>query len=448
MNKYFALLVFIFSISSYAKNPKNIFLFIGDGMGIAHLALTERYLEEFVDKEGLAFTKFPVAGFSKTYAHNKYITDSAAAGTAIATGFKTNFNTVAISVEGENLTSMAKHAKNKGKKVGIISNTNLNDATPSAFYANQNKRHELLSIAKQISKSNFDFFAGGGFLDDEDDIAIKSLIKNNYKYTYTIEDFNKLNETDQKIYARCPNLENQSACMFSIDYKDSDIKLSEFTHKAVKLLANKKGFFIMVEAGVLDWAAHANDAYTVIHEIIEFNNAIKVALDFYRKNPKDTLIVVVSDHETGGLSLGFKDTKYEMYLDRLRTQKISREEFIKVLQNLYKEKNPKFKDVLPLLEQYFGLNKNSFNKKELKDLDLALKQSVKDSRKPKKNKYNEDVFAAKLIEIFNNRAGLAWATTSHTAVPTPIFAIGVGADKFGSYLDNTDIGKILIDYIK
>jgi len=446
--KFFLFFIFIYSVSSYSKNPKNIFLFIGDGMGMSHIALTEKFVEDYIDKNGLVFTKFPVVGLSKTYAYNKFITDSAAAGTAIATGVKTNFNSIAISPSGENLISVAKIAKNKAKKVAIISKTNLNDATPSVFYANQNKRHELLSIAKQISSSSFDFIAGGGFLDDYDNLALSSLLENNYKYTYTKEDFNKLTSSDKKIYARCPRLEDQSACMFSIDYKEEDISLSEFTKKGIELLDNKNGFFMMVEAGVLDWAAHANDAYTIINEIIEFDNAIKIALDFYKKNINNTLILVISDHETGGLGLGFKDTKYEIYLDKLKGQNISREEFIKVLQKLYKDKNLKLKDIMILIEQYFGISEESLSKKDLKDLNNALRQSIVDSKKTKKNKYNEDVFAAKFIEIFNNKAGISWTTTSHTAVPTPIFAIGVGSSKFDSYVDNTDIGKILIKFVK
>lgn len=452
MKKLFFLILFLFINNSYAKNPKYIFYFIGDGMGISHIALTEAYLNKTQNLEMgnrvLSFTSFPVFGLAKTYCSNRFITDSAAAGTALATGNKTNVGAISMNPSGEKLTSFAKIAKTKGKKIGIITTTNINDATPSVFYANQKRRSMLFEIAKEMSESDFDYFAGGGFKNDENNLALNMLKDRGYKITNNREDFLKLSKKDGKIYARCPRLDEQDACMFSIDQNGSDINLSEFVEKGIQVLNNKKGFFIMAEGGKIDWAAHANDAFTVINEVVDFSDAVAKAVEFYNKHPKDTLIVVTSDHETGGLGLGYYDTKYESYFQKLKNQKISKDEFLKLYAKLKTQKKAKltFDIALSLVKDSFGIGSEELylSKEDLQKLKQSFNLSYRLSKTNKKSDYNEDLFVSEAVKLLNNKAGIGWTTGSHTGTPVAVFAIGVGSKHFDSYIDNTDIANGLI----
>lgn len=136
------------------------------------------------------------------------------------------------------------------------------------------------------------------------------------------------------------------ALAYNLDAGDSP-RISDFTKKAIELLDNDKGFFIMVEGGKIDWMCHANDAATVMAEVADFDNAVKVALEFARKNPRDTLVVVTGDHETGGLTMGFAGTAYNSYIDRLNAQKCSREAFNSASKRLAGGgKDIKFEDVM------------------------------------------------------------------------------------------------------
>jgi alkaline phosphatase len=297
---------------------------------------------------------------------DRYVTDSAAAGTALSTGNKTSPGIISMDKNAKKkFKSVATMAKEKGMKVGIITTVNMNDATPSVFYANQPSRKMSKEIAEDLLKSDFDLFAGGGLN------KIKNLRDFLTKGGYTLidnrKDFNKLIRCDlvdskvkesdgkvkgsEKYYLACPVRDGSQACRYSMDMGKNEIRLSELTKKAIELLEGPEGFFMMVEGGKIDWAAHSNDARAVMEDVMAFDEAIKEALNFYKKHPQETAIIVVADHETGGFGIGHTATEYETYFTKLKNQKVSLQELDNKISE-YISKTPKeklsFEGLLPL----------------------------------------------------------------------------------------------------
>jgi alkaline phosphatase len=189
-------------------------------------------------------------------------------------------------------------------------------------------------------------------------------------------------------------------------------------------------------------------------DTLEFDNAIKAAYDFYQAHPDETLIVVTGDHETGGLTLGFAGTRYDTYFDVLNPQNVSYDAFSGKIFKEYKESiegNVDLEDVLPLLKEYFGLEVAGAGNLVLKDYEIeALREAFVQSMSGVKvnagiadyllyGRY--DPFTVQITHILNQKAGLGWATYSHTGIPVPTSAIGVGAEAFNGFYDNTDVAK-------
>ncbi|MDR1875934.1 MAG: alkaline phosphatase [Synergistaceae bacterium] len=426
---------------------------------------------------------FPGQGFSSTYSSNSLITDSSSSGTAIATGHKTRDGVVAMDPSAkENYVSMAKLARDKGMKVGIISTVSIEHATPASFYANMPHRDFYYEIAKQIPESRFNFFGGGGFKQprgakkDQKDI-VEILNEAGYKVYNTREDFDKIKAGDDRILTINPVLDGDAALPYAIDQKEGEIRFSEFVAKAIEVLDNPGGFFIMAECGKVDWACHANDAVATIHDVLTLDEGVKVAYEFYKKHPDETLIVVTGDHETGGMTVGFAGTRYDAFLTKLQEQKGSYLAFNTELA-AFKKANPgaRLEDALPLVEKFFGLKRYSkeemdkFSERvkagdaeayeilglalkdyEIESLERAFAMSMKDA---KERPATEDTyylsygsyepFTITLTHILNQKAGIGWTTYSHTGLPTPVSVIGVGYEQFNGYYDNTDIFKKVV----
>jgi alkaline phosphatase len=458
------------NISEKSENEaKYVFLFIGDGMGIPQMYLTEAYMQTMKNDKSykLNMTQLPVTGLSTTWADNRFITGSAAAGTALATGNKTSINTIGMDAAKEKpLKSIAKIAQADGKKIGILSSVYINHATPAVFYANQPERKMLYEIALDLSTSNFDYFGGGGLAapkgknGDKEIDAYEQAEKNGYTITNTVEAFNKLTKDSGKVIAIAPDAINGKEMTYALDGEQA-ISLADFTKKGIELLNNDNGFFMMVEGGKIDWACHSNDAASSIQETIEFDNAIAVALEFYKQHPDETLIVVTADHETGGLTLGTALNHYETDLSLLSNQKTSIEEFEKVIEEYKKNTNPReydFTAILKIIEEHFGLGNAEkgleLNKYDISLLKEAFYQSIPSDRIPVQQeelylKYNgTDPMVMTANHILARKTGINWGSYSHTALPVPVFAIGTHSEVFGSYIDNTDIPKEIINAMK
>jgi len=225
--------------------------------------------------------------------------------------------------------------------------------------------------------------------------------------------------------------------------------LADFTSKAIELLDNENGFFMMVEGGKIDWACHSNDAATSIHETIAFDEAVQEALKFYEKHPKETLIIVTADHETGGMALGANNTKYESYFQYLQYQKVSHDKFNSIVADFQKTLTGNFdKDLnglLDLVGEYYGLGKEiPLTEEEKSKLWFAFEKSVEKSKIEQKLHGDYQADYTFPINLMSEKAGVGWTTYSHTGINIPIYAIGQGAELYSGVIDNTDIPEIMM----
>ena len=435
---------------SVSSRPKFIFLFIGDGMGPAQVKLSDAVLDS---ANALVMGSFPIVGVTTTHAENRYITDSGAAGTALATGFKTSVGTISMkSNHRDTLRTIAEMAKQKGMRVGIVSSVGIDNATPACFFAHNAGRGNYHDIAMQMAASGFDYF-GGGYA--EGDFArnrtgngvvkpdIPSVMKAaGYRVTTGREElFSVLSGTRCWAYT---GFDAKAAMSYAMDRQKGDLSLAEFTRQGIRLLDNPAGFFMMVEGGKIDWACHANDAAAAAHDVVAFDAAIAEAVAFYRLHPDETLIVVTADHECGGLSLGNATQGYETRLSLLRRQKASLQRFSEMVGSWTTSRNVSFAMALDSVKVYYGLGDGAQGS--------ALAISVQE-RKILREAYPEisegvgsgaERFASAVTGMLNARAGIGWTSNAHTAVPVPVYAVGAGAAAFGGSYDNTGIAEKLI----
>ncbi len=302
ISSLFLLLLLLSTVPTYAMEqpaPKNIILLIGDGMGIAQITAGK-----IVNKH-LNLEEFKHLGLLMTHSGNALVTDSAASGTAMATGYKTDNKMIAVSHEGTPLKSIVEYAQEANKAIGLVVTSSITHATPAVFAAHVDNRKSQTLIAEQLSKSGIDVLLGGGwgyFVPN----TVKGSFRNDHKnlldklaeqttVIQTEKEFNELDDVDSVVglFARkaLPKADKRKP------------GLPELTSKAIQILSkNQKGFFLMVEGSQIDWAGHDNNSNDIIKEVIDFDNAIGVALAF-AKNNIETLVLVTADHETGGYAI-------------------------------------------------------------------------------------------------------------------------------------------------
>ncbi len=273
---------------------KNVILLIGDGMGV-----TQVYAAMTVAADKLNIEKFKHIGFAKTYSANNYTTDSGASGTAIATGVKTNNGSIGVSPDSVPVKSVLKIAEENGYATGLVSTSAITHATPAAFIANRVSRNNYHGIALDFLNTDIDVFIGGGLdhFQKNDSVGnmLKLLEEKDYNVLFDIEDIKKLESG--KLAGLTAPVHNPRYSEGRGDY------LPDATRQAIKLLSdNEKGFFLMIEGSQIDWGGHGNDQDYVVEEMIDFDNAVGVALDFAKKN-ENTLVIVTSDHECGGMAI-------------------------------------------------------------------------------------------------------------------------------------------------
>lgn len=457
IRRHVAVLLVIFLVSTvWAQQAKYVFYFIGDGMGVNQVNGTEMYLAEQEGRIGvkpLLFTTFPAGTMATTFSATNSVTDSSAAGTALATGEKTYNGAVSMDDDKNVLSTVAERAKKAGRKVGIATSVSVDHATPAAFYAHQPNRSRYYEIALDLPKAGFDFYAGSGFLkptttaDKKEAPNVFPIIEEaGYTIARGLDEYKEKAADAKKMILIQKEGAEPSCLPYAIDHEEGDLTLPEITESAVSFLSkgNKKGFFLMVEGGKIDWACHSNDPVTVFEEVIDLDNAVRVAYEFYKKHPKETLIVVTADHETGGMGLGIG--KYELHLKSLLNQKQSQDLLSKAITDLRKDKAGKasWNEIKDLLTEKMGF---------WKELPLTWEQEkiLRDEYEQSfvKNKvvFEESLYArteplaAAARKVMSQIAVVGWTSSSHTAGYVPVFAIGAGADLFTGKMDNTEIPK-------
>jgi alkaline phosphatase len=288
---------------------QNVILLIGDGMGAAHRTAARLYS---VGREGeLVMDTLPTAGMARTWSTDSVVPDSAAAGTALATGVKTFNKGIAVDPAGNPVQTILEKAQEAGKSVGLVTTVQLADATPASFTAHNPDRDDYLGIALDIFDHDVDVLLGGGedyflpvgtpgcYPDDGDRTDNRNLIDEavakGYEHVCNEADFNAVdpNVTDRL-------LGTFADLAMARPYAPS---LADMAAKAIAILSkNPEGFFLMVEGGQIDLAAHVSDSLNTLGDTVGFDQAVKAALDFQAGHP-DTLVIVTADHSTGGLAV-------------------------------------------------------------------------------------------------------------------------------------------------
>ena len=469
------------------KTPKYVFLFIGDGMSYPQIQSTSDYLGALNDEdywqaqpslddnqgaildgpEYLNFMNFEGVGTAVTFDSNSFAPDSASTATSIATGHKTYSGSINVdetgTVEYETIAEQLK--AQKGYEIGVITSVNLNHATPAAFYAHQASRSSYYDIGLEMVESDFDYFAGGGRLDptgsEGDQTDLYQLAQEaGYTVARTYAEADAISADTDKAIIIEENLADSDAIPYEIDRTDDMWSLADYVEKGIEVLDNDTGFFMMCEGGKIDWACHANDAGSSIHDTQALADAVQVAIDFAAEHPDETLILVTGDHETGGLTIGFAGTDYDTYLDLLENQKISYAKFDSDYVASYKENKTPFEDVLSDIEELFGLkaqgaadDKLVLTEYEMEQLRAAYEKSVNGTAA---SQYDQEEYvlygtyeplSVTITHIINNKSGISFTSYSHTGLPVAVLAEGVGAENFSGYYDNTQIYEKMADLL-
>lgn len=441
------LLLFVAVAAMAGKAPKYVFYFIGDGMGPSHVLGTELYLGEMQGVIGrpqqLCFTQFPSTAFVTTFSASNGVTDSAASGTALATGNKTNNGHLGVTPDGTPVYSVAKAAQEAGYAVGLSTTVPINHATPGAFYAHQKSRNYYPQIAREMLTADYHFYAGGDPIcsDSEREQLYKDAEAQGYAIARGYADYKgKSNAQKMMLYQK----EVATQIPYTIDRTADDLTLAQITEAGIDFLSkkSKKGFFFMVEGGKIDYASHDDDAATMMHEVMDFNAAIEVAYEFYKQHPGETLIIVTADHETGGIVLGFKGS-YTLNLKALSGQKVSEDKLEEILIAAAKEKQLSWDETASLLKENMGL----WDEAQLSDEQSETLKKLYESYAAADT---QEIREKALIRIANqakhlvsHAAAVSWASGNHSGTFVPLFAIGKGADNFKGVIDNTDIPKII-----
>jgi len=279
--------------------PKNIILFIGDGMGVGHISAAK------IEKETLNLEQFKVLGLLSTQAIDSLITDSPAATTALATGVNTLVGAIGVTPEGDPLKNVLEYSKDRGKGTGLIATSNVTDGTPACFVAHVSSRHMYAEIADAIAELKIDVIMGGGwgyFIPKNHEGSLRqdardllSELSQTHEMVMTPQQFRALGKPRRLIAL----LAQENLPPASL----RPVPLIEMTQKAIEALSQyENGFFLVVEGSQIDWASHHGNGEQLIEEVIDLDEAVGAALEF-AKTDQQTLVLVVSDHETGGYTI-------------------------------------------------------------------------------------------------------------------------------------------------
>ncbi|AOT70432.1 alkaline phosphatase [Geosporobacter ferrireducens] len=420
---------------------KNVILLIPDGMNITSTTLARWY-----NGGGPLAMDEMACGLIRTYSADAAIADSAPAGTAMATGFKshTGFISVLPDVadmpgqkpiaagdERKPVATVLEAAKLAGKATGIVATSNIQHATPADFTAHYPDRNKYEILGEQQVYAEIDVVLGGGkkYLvkegrsDQEDMIAeIKRL-----GYDYVTTPTELADAKGNKLWGMFAD----DAMSYDFDRDpEKEPSLAEMTEKAIEVLSKKqKGFFLMVEGSKIDWANHANDPIGTISDVLAFDQAVKVALDFAKEN-KETIVIVAPDHGTGGLSIGNWDTNknydnlpLSTFIDPLKKAKLTGE-------GVESKLNADKSNVVEVMKEYYGID--DLTEEEITAIQAAAKTKL-------------NYAVGKMI---SKRAFLGWTTEGHTGEEVALYVYSPNRERLTGVVENTDIAKYIESVLK
>lgn len=456
MKKTLLAMAALAALSMSAKEtPKYIFYYIGDGMGMGPAVAAEMYNRQVLGNDTpITMMQFPVAGFCLTYSASSPVTDSAAAGTALSTGFKTKNGMLGMDPDTVSVYSVARALQADGYGIGIATSVAPDDATPGAFYAHVPNRSMSYEIDIQAAESGYQFLAGAGLrglrTESGDDTDVPEVMKeNNVELVYGRDGMAKA--TAEKVFLLGEPGTNPDNIGYTIDSIPGALSLPFIAQSCLDHLekVSPDKFFMMIEGGNIDHALHANDGGAAIKETLNFNEALAIAYEFYKAHPEETLIVVTADHDTGGLAIGNKHTGYDAHLELIDYQRVSKEEFENYCRSVLRSKMAyRWSDMKEYLTDNLGFWKHiKLSEKQEKALEDKFNRTfeLRNSEDQKTLYANFNAFAVEVFKVFNDCAGIGFIATSHTGNPVPVFAVGVGADRFKSLNNNIEIPQAIMD---
>lgn len=442
--------ILLIAIVGFAEGKaKYVFYFIGDGMGVNQVNAAETYLGALEGRIGikeLCFASFPNVGLVNTQSATNGVTDSAAGGTALSTGNKTKNGALGVLKDLTTpVTSIAEWAQEADAAVGITTSVSIDHATPASFYAHIGSRNESYKIGEQLTKTNVDFYGASDFVSPNNPNGGSDLYEQAKANGFTIargyKDYQKKSKKADKMILFQPeeaSKVDRGSIPYALDRTKDDLSLQDITRAAINFLMKKQGdkdgFFLMVEGGKIDWACHANDP-VFVSEVIDLDNAVKVAYEFYQQHPDETLIVVTADHETGGLVLG--RGPYELNLKTISHQRMSMVKLERELKAMKDAKGDKFtwEEAKKFLTENFGFWESV---KVSNDQTARLERSWNEF---KEGKSGADRLCNTVKHIISECALIGWQSGGHSNGYVPAFAIGAGAELFHGRFDNTEICK-------
>ena len=438
---------------------KYVFYFIGDGMGVNQINVTETYLAALKGKIGfepILMSSFPVVGMVNTYSATNGVTDSAAGGTALASGYKTKNGAIGVLEDLQTpVTSIAQWAKDAGKAVGIATTVAITHATPASFFGHQASRNMYYELGQDLCKSGFDFFAGADFHRPNTKEGEPTLREQAQAAGYTIltggyKEYEKKGRKADKLIMLQSDYQNEKLgsdhLPYALDQDKNDLTLEQICRAGINYLMSKNtdGFFFQLEGGMIDYACHRNDIGNAINEVLNMDKAVKVAYEFYQQHPDETIIVITADHETGGLVMG--KGPYELHTDLLRFQHKSIDELKWMLNEQYKKSPKKFNKatVEKVLKEEMGIgagirtNKDQQERLQRRwdDIEKAIAEGGKVG-----DRINDLCETTK--HIISEAALISWASGGHSNGYVPVYAVGPGTEVFQGRIDNIEIAPAM-----
>ena len=430
--------------------PKYVFLFLVDGGGIQHLEITRQY-NRVIHNAGLVIVdkiiKPGTLGLLTTHAANSLSTDSAAAATALASGCKANIGALSVCADGTIPKTALEMAKDRGMRIGLVTNSTIYDASPAAFACHVKNRRDYRTIVDCYLKLEPELLLGGGkdhFLPKRqhgrghrnDADMIEAFRKKGY--LYAVDKTQLQSAKSSKVLGLFAD--EEMSLELDRDTK-TEPSVYDMTQAAIRLLhsGDFQGFFLFVETENIDTAAHLSDVASVIRDYLEFDRAVGLAYEFYRQYPRETLIIVTSDHDTGGLgfTMALRNLDSTRANNRVAATKDDLRKIHSIPISLKRASamlgpHPTAATIDRLMSDYFS--------------GFTLAPDIKAAivkRQPLSRTLYLDVNANALGMMVANNTQAYWESASHTNQPVFVAALGSGAEKFAGYQDNTDFGRNL-----
>lgn len=440
------------AVTFASTTPKYIFYFIGDGMGMGHIMAAQQYNRHILgNTTPLLMMQFPIASMAESYSANAPVTDSAASGTALSTGYKTKNYMLGMLPDSTHVYSIAKDLKEGGFGVAVLSSVGADDATPAAFYAHVPYRKHFLDIGMDAARSGYQFIGGSGLRGLKDEKGAPTTLTDSLK-AHNVTVLHSADEVashkGEKVMLLQPSPWDINNTGYTIDSLKGVMPLAAMTRTALDHLraSSPERFFMMVEGGNIDHAAHSNDGGAVIKEILNFNDAIAVAYDFYLQHPDETLIVVTADHNTGGMSIAGGPAGHRS-LGYIDSQRVSKDEMSNRTRRILENKqNISWPQMKTLLGEWLGFWETvPVSDEDAKRLEERFNETfVSRNGKEEQTLYNNaNSFVVEVFKVMDHATGLRWIANSHTGDPVPVFAIGAGSNIFSHLLNNTDIPRTI-----